>query len=75
MKLSFRCDTTYFRSCMRRRAQAPTVGQVWKAMGFAAMSVGLLCVAVATSSLSLACFCVALMGVAFSMVLPAGVAE
>jgi hypothetical protein len=71
MKLSFRCDTTYFRQCMSKPAgKVPTVGTVWKAIGFAALSVSLLCVAVGTGQLWLACFCVALMGVAFQILLP-----
>ena len=71
MKFSFRCDTTHFRKCLASPVtQVLTVGTVWKAIGFGALSVALLCVAVGTGQLWLACFCVALMGVAFQILLP-----
>ena len=71
MKISFRCDTKYFRSCLSKPvAQDLTVGTVWTAIGFANLSVALLFVAVITGQLWLACFCVALMGVAFNILLP-----
>lgn len=74
MKFSI-MDTANFREGMAKRGTAPTVGQVWKAFWFATLAVGLLLVAVAISSMALAAFSVALMGVAFTMVLPTGDAK
>jgi len=71
MKISFRCDTTYFRQCMRRPiGGATTVGRVWQAISLCALASSLLVAGALLKSVSTCCFAFAILGVAFMMILP-----
>ena len=71
MKISFRCDTTYFRQCMSRPMGGPTtVGRVWQAISICALASSVLIAGSLMKSVPTCCFAFAILGVAFMMILP-----